>query len=145
MASTAAEAPSTRPRPLQIVPGDRLRKVKAAIELWLEAERDQLFLWVPVMFGAGIAAWFLLPDSSWWWTALLSLAGVALFAVAIGRGGRAGRVVAVGALLGAAGLALIWWRAASSDGQVLARPVIVTFEARVERVEPLPSRDLVRL
>jgi competence protein ComEC len=125
--------------------GGRVRKVKAAIELWLEAERDQLFLWVPVSFGAGITAWFLLPEPSWWWTALLSLAGVVLFAVAIGRGGRAGRVVAVGALLAAAGLALIWWRAASSDAQVLARPVIATFEARVERVEPLPSRDLVRL
>ncbi len=49
------------------------------------------------------------------------------------------------ALLAAAGLALIWWRAETSDGQVLARPVIATFEARVERVEPLPSRDLVRL
>jgi competence protein ComEC len=122
-----------------------LRKVKAAIELWLEAERDQLFLWVPVSFGAGIAAWFVLPDPAWWWTVLLALAGVALFAVAIARGGRAGRVVAVGALLGVAGLALIWSRAESSDGQVLARPVIATFEARVERVEPLPSRDLVRL
>jgi competence protein ComEC len=122
-----------------------LRKVKAAIELWLEAERDQLFLWVPVTFGAGIAAWFVLPDPGWWWTVLLVLAGVALFAIAIARGGRAGRVVAVGSLLAVAGLALIWWRAESSDGQVLARPVIATFEARVERVEPLPSRDLVRL
>jgi competence protein ComEC len=127
------------------VAGDRLRKVKASIELWLEAERDQLFLWVPVSFGAGIAAWFMLPDPAWWWTVVLALAGVALFAVAIARGGRAGRVVAVGSLLAAAGLALIWWRAVSSDGQVLARPVIATFEARVERVEPLPSRDLVRL
>lgn len=145
MASTAAEAPSTRPRRLQIAAGERLRARKTALELWLETERDQLFLWVPVSFGAGITAWFVLPDSAWWWTSVLALAGVALFAIAVGRGGRAGRVVAVAALLAAAGLALIWWQAESSDGRTLARPVIVTFEARVERIEPLPSRDLVRL
>jgi competence protein ComEC len=127
------------------VAGDRLRQGKTAVELWLEAERDQLFLWVPVTLGAGITAWFVLLDPASWLTLLLTLAAVALFALAIGRGGRAGRVVAVGAALAVAGLALIWWRADSAVGQILARPVIATFEARVERIEPLPSRELVRL
>lgn len=134
-----------RLRLLQIAACDRLRVAKAAIERWLEAERDQLPLWVPVTLGAGIAAWFLLPDPASWWTALLTLSGLALFAFAIGRGGRAGRMVALGALLGAAGIALIWWRATGVAIRVLERPVIATFEARVERVEPLPARDLVRL
>ena len=34
----------------------------AAIEAWLEAEREQVALWAPVGIGAGIAAWFLLLD-----------------------------------------------------------------------------------
>ncbi|MDB5703638.1 MAG: competence protein ComEC [Sphingomonas bacterium] len=118
---------------------------KGAIERWLEAERDQLPLWLPVALGTGIAAWFLLPDPISWLTVMLALGGVALLAVAIGHGGRAGRMVAVAALLAAAGMALVWWRAGGATAQILARPVIATFEARVERVEPLPARDLVRL
>ncbi len=32
------------------------------IEALFEAERDQLPLWLPVGLGAGVAAWFALPD-----------------------------------------------------------------------------------
>src|SRR4051812_47170390 len=137
MASIAAEAPSTRPTLLQMAAVERIRNGKAALERWLEAERDQLPLWIPVMLGAGITAWFLMPDPTWWKATLLALAGVALFALAIGRGGRAGRVVAVAALLAAAGLALVWWRAENASAAILKRPAIVPFEARVERIEPL--------
>lgn len=145
MASIAAEAPSTRPTLLQMAAGGWIHNGKTALERWLEAERDQLPLWIPVMLGAGIIAWFLTPDPTWWKATLLVLAGVALLAFAIGRGGRAGRVVAVAALLAAAGLALIWWRAENASAAILKRPAIVTFEARVERIDPLPARDLVRL
>jgi competence protein ComEC len=146
MASSAADAPSTRLRRLQIAGAERVFAVaKASLERWLEAERDQLFLWLPVMLGAGIASWFLLPDPLAWVVALLLALAVGLLAIAIGRNGRVGRIVMIAAMTVATGLALIWWRAESATGAILSRPLIATFEARVERVEPLAARELVRL
>jgi len=115
------------------------------LERWLEAERDQLALWLPVMLGGGIAVWFVLPDHTGWTATLLATLGIALAAGAIGRHGRAARAVAVGALMVALGTGLIWWRAGQATHFVLSRPTIATFTARVERIEPLPARDLVRL
>ncbi len=111
----------------------------------LEAERDQLVLWLPVMLGAGVAAWFVLLRRSEWTAVLLALTATACLAAALGRGGRASRAVAVGALAMAVGLALIWWRAERVAAPVLARPAVAAFDARVERVEPLVARELVRL
>ena len=145
MASSAANAPSTGLAPLQIAVGRRLFAVLAAVEGWLEAERDQLVLWIPVALGAGVTAWFILPDPRAWIGTLLALAGVALAALAIGRGGRAGRALAIGAVLAALGIALVWWRAERVAAPVLARPAIATMAVTVEAVEPLPARDLVRL
>ena len=62
MASSAAPAPSKAIRPLQIAVG----RWRDAAERRLEAERDQLFLFLPVMLGGGIAAWLLLPDPRHW-------------------------------------------------------------------------------
>ncbi len=115
------------------------------LEEWLEAERDQLALWLPVALGAGIALWFVLPDAGAWEAAALLALAVALGGAALARHGRAARVVAIGGFAVALGLGLIWWRAERVAQSVLTRPTIVTFTARVERIEPLPARDLVRL
>ncbi|MDB5695226.1 MAG: competence protein ComEC [Sphingomonas bacterium] len=140
MASSAAAAASIRPPSRQTVwrPG-------AAAERWLEAERDQLPLWLPVALGAGIAIWFLLPDSRAWTAAALTLVGVGLAAVALGRHGRLARAVGTGALTAALGLGLIWWRAERIASRVLAGPTVARFTATVDRVEPLAARGLVRL
>ncbi|WP_363130370.1 ComEC/Rec2 family competence protein [Sphingomonas sp.] len=119
--------------------------MRDALETRLEAERDQLPLWLPVALGGGIAAWFVLPDRQEWIAAMYALAAVALAAVAVGRHGRAGRAVAIGAIVAALGIGLAWWRASDVAAPVLARPAIVTMTARVESVEPLPARALVRL
>ena len=116
-----------------------------AIELKLEAEREQLPLWLPVAVLAGIAAWFVLPDERSWCAALLALAAVAVAGAACARGGRLPVVVATGALAVAIGLGLVWWRAERVAAPVLARPVVAAFTGRVERFEPLPARKLVRL
>ncbi len=137
-------APSTHLAALQIGVG-AVRGVSASLERWLEAERDQLALWLPVALGGGIALWFVLPDARGWQAAGLAAIAVALGGVAFARHGRAARVVAVGALAVALGLGLIWWRAEHVAQGVLQRPTIATFTARVGRVEPLPARDLVRL
>lgn len=117
----------------------------AAIERWLEAERDNLLLWLPVAMGGGIALWFVLPHRADWIVAMLVLAGLATAAVTLNAGHRAPRVIAIGAAAALAGMALIWVRAEHTATEVIARPVVVRAEARVERVEPLPPRGLIRL
>lgn len=42
------------------------RRWGARVEAWLEAERDQLFLWTPVALGLGVAAWFVLLNQVEW-------------------------------------------------------------------------------
>ncbi len=114
-------------------------------EEWLEAERSQIALWLPVAWGGGIAAWFLLPGPHAWSAAILIASAVALAAAALAHGGRAPRAVAVAALAFACGLTLTWWRAERVAAPVLARPAIATVAGRVLRVEPLAARGLVRV
>lgn len=123
----------------------RVRQLGMAIERWLEAEREQLVLWMPVMLGAGITAWFVLPDATRWIGFILGGLALGLAAIALQGGGRAPRVVAIAGLTLAAGCALIWWRAERVAAPVLARPAVVVFAGRVERVERLPARDMVRV
>jgi competence protein ComEC len=144
MATVAERAPSTRFRPLQTLAA-AFARARHALELGLEAERDQLPLWLPVALGAGIAGWFVLRDPAQWTAAMLALGAAGLAAVAIGRHGRANRAMALVAVLMAAGLGLAWWRAADVAAPVLARPAIVMLTARVDGVESLPARELVRL
>ncbi len=138
MATIAGGAPSTRPVALQTL-------ATLAIERWLEAERDQLALWLPVFLGTGVILWFALPDPRAWIAAILLALSVASLAVALGRGGRAGRCVAIAGVALAAGVALVWWKAEQAAAPVLPRATVARFEARVERVQPLPARALVRL
>jgi competence protein ComEC len=123
--------------------GAAFRQSAAAIERWLEAERGQLPLWLPVALGGGIAAWFLLPDAARWTGFLLGTAAMALLGLALP--GRLGRALLLGGLAAALGCALIWWRAERVAAPVLARPAVVEMTGRVVRVEPLPARDLVRI
>lgn len=136
MASSAARAPSTQVRRPQTAGG---------VERWLEAEREQLALWLPVALAGGIALWFLLPDPTRWTAAILALVGLGSGAAALGRGGRLARMVAVGALVTALGSGLAWRRAERVAHPVLARPTVAAFAADVRRVEPLPARQMVRL
>ncbi len=122
-----------------------MRQAATTTELWLEAEREQLVLWLPAMLAAGVAAWFLLPDAPRWLAVICAGAALGLTGFALPGSGRASRATAMAALALAVGCALVWWRAERVAAPVLARPVLVTFEARVERVEALPARDLVRL
>lgn len=145
MASSAAEAPSTGLAALQMRVRQHSHGLRDRIESWLEIERNQLVLWLPVMLGAGIAAWFALPDARRWTGFILACAALAGVAIASGREGRASRVVAFAALALALGCALAWWRAERVAAPVLERPAVVRIEARVTAVERLPARDMVRL
>lgn len=131
--------------PLQTPIITRWRAVAARIELRLEAERDQLGLWLPVAFGLGIALWFILPHPRAWIGAIaLSLAMVIAGRV-VGGSGRIAALCMRGGLALAAGLALVWAHALWSQAPVVARPVTTAFSGRIVAVEPLPARAVTRL
>ena len=120
-------------------------RVDAAVEAWLEAEREQSPLWLSVALGFGIAAWGVLPDRGDWIAFLLAAGAVACGGAALGGNGRAGKSVMTFALVAALGCALMWWRSAEVAAPRLERPVVATFDAAVEAVEPLPAQGDVRL
>lgn len=116
-----------------------------ALERWLDAERDQLVLWLPVGLGLGIAAWFALPDRTGWIAFLLSALAVGAGAALLPARGRAGRALGLFALMAAAGCALIWWRAQRVAAPRLDRPVVAQFAGRVQTVEHRAARESTRL
>jgi len=148
MASEYARAPSiglpTRQTGGQSFWG-RARNLWPWIEAWLERERDQLALWVPVALGVGIAAWFGLPEPRLWLLFLTLSLGLGGLALAVGRRGRLVRALAV-LLLGAGiGCGLAWERARDVAAPVLARPMIGMVSGEILEVDPLPAREKVRL
>ncbi|WP_454882691.1 ComEC/Rec2 family competence protein [Sphingomonas oryzagri] len=122
-----------------------LRAIPARLESWLEAERTQLPLWLPVGFVGGVAGWFWLPGARAWQGLLLSMAALALAGFAFGRGGRAGRAIAIFALSVGVGCGLVWWKAQCVGVPPLARAEIARVTATIDRVEPLPAREAIRL
>lgn len=131
------------------LPGDerkfksRLRLLGRQIDAFLEAERQQLPLWAVVSFGSGIAAWFALPDRSSWIGFILLSACLASTGLVIGA--RVGRAMLWWGTLMAMGCAWIWLRATWVEAPRIHRISIESFEARVEKVEPLVAREKVRL
>jgi competence protein ComEC len=122
-----------------------LQRVRDALERVLEAERDQLPLWLPVALGCGIAGWFALPDPRGW-IALIGLSlAVATLGALFGGGGRLGRLALVGGLAVALGCGLVWARADRLAAPVLAGPTVVQFSGTVERVQVQVGNERVRV
>ena len=122
----------------------RLERLRQRLEAFLEVERGQLPLWAVAAFGAGIALWFALPDPRQWAGLLCIASGAALFGFT-SVPGRAGRALGWLALAMAAGCALVWVKAERSATSRIERPRILSFSARVERVEPLVAKEDIRL
>lgn len=115
------------------------------LEALLEAEREQLPLWLPVALLAGVGAWFVLPDPMSW-AAFMALAGALfLFALAFGRGSRTAGALACFSLFAAIGCALVWARAESVAAPRLERPRAAAFSAELVRADRIAARDQVRL
>ncbi|WP_166040250.1 ComEC/Rec2 family competence protein [Sphingosinicella sp. YJ22] len=123
----------------------RLRRAAGAIEARLEAEREQLPLWVPVGLIAGIAAWFALPGPALWAAFLATTGAAALAALVFARGSRAAAAVAWFSLFVMIGCALIWLRAESVAAPRLERPQAARFTATIVRADRLAARDQMRL
>jgi competence protein ComEC len=100
--------------------------------------------WLVVGFGTGIAAWFALPAPGLWAGSIALFSGLAVVGLTA-RGGRAEKSLGWFALAVALGCALVWARSHWVAAPRLDRPVISTFDASVERVEPLVAKGDVRL
>jgi competence protein ComEC len=119
--------------------------VLEAIESWLEREREQVALWAPAMLGAGIIAWFALPDRRSWAAWLGACAAWALLAMALPEGRRLRRICVASGLLAGAGCLLVWGKAVAFGEPPLARPVFAAFSGRVVDSAPVAAQGMVRL
>lgn len=111
-----------------------------AVARSLEAEREQWFLWLPVMFGAGIALYFLLPSEPAMLAAVLPAVAALAAHVVAGRGGVASMLT--GALVAIAlGVAAGKLRTEAMRAPVLQRQIgPVDVYGFIELVEPRPTR-----
>ena len=115
------------------------------VEAFLERERGQLPLWFVAAFAGGIAAWFSLPGPDQWRAFGLVALAIACLGAALGPAGRTGRALLLAGIALALGCCWVWLRADLAAAPRLDRPVIASFVATVERVEPRPARGDVRL
>jgi competence protein ComEC len=111
-----------------------------AIARNLEAEQERWFLWLPVMFGGGIALYFLLPVEPWIAAAILPAVAALAVHLALARSGLA--ALATAALLAVAlGVAAGKLRTEAMRAPVLERQIgPVDVYGFVELIEPRPSK-----
>src|SRR5258707_2902562 len=102
--------PNIAAPPLQTARHRHGHRITEAIEHWLEAERDQLPLWLPVALASGIAGWFVLPDQTAWTAALVAALGIAVAGLTFAGGRRVGRRLAIAGATLALGLSLVLLR-----------------------------------
>jgi competence protein ComEC len=106
----------------------------------LEAEQERWFLWLPVMFGGGIALYFLLPVEPWTIVALLPVVAALAVHLTVARGAMA--ALMTGALLATAlGVAAAKLRTEAVRAPVLQKQVgPVDVYGFVELVEPRAAK-----
>lgn len=115
------------------------------LENWLECERDQLALWMPVMFGLGIGLWFV-ADTRWAWIAIIAAGlGLAFAGATFDLGRRSATAAFWAGLCIAGGCGLIWLRSERVAEIRVERPMIVRFAAKVVRIEAQPEKPGNRL
>jgi competence protein ComEC len=109
--------------------------------------------WLAVLFGAGIFAWFALASPWQWIGAIGASILTAIGALALWPYGSAAdeersnlrRAVMAGALVFAAGMAVIWARSEMVGAEPISRPVIERVEGYVLTREDQPAEQRVRL
>ena len=120
-----------------------------AAERFLDRAGHHRGAWLAVAFAAGIGAWFALPDSADWVSAMLAAGGFAATAWLHWRG-RADRAwlrlaaVALGATF-VLGMATVWARSEAIGTPALAKPYIGAIEGRILAREEQPAEGRVRL
>lgn len=144
-----ATPPSMAFEPRQTSVGGNIRQLtercRLACEQWLETEREQLALWAPVAFGAGIAAWFTLSNSLEWLAFLCISLGVASATLPLPGGGRLGRSIGMIGLLAFAGCVLIWGKAVLIGAPPLTRAVFAEVTGEVVELRAVPAQQMSRV
>jgi competence protein ComEC len=121
-----------------------LEHISTALEDWLEQERDQLPLLIPVGVAIGILIWEKAGGSIF--LSLIAIcSGFFLFALLIGRKTRLSAIFFGLAATVLAGFAAIALKSAFIATPVLDHIWIGSFYGRITSVEPLAARDIVRL
>lgn len=115
------------------------------LEAWLEKEREQIALWVPVAFLVGIAAWFALPDRHAWIAWCCVAAALAASGLLLRDGTRIQRIVVAAGVLACAGCLAVWAKAMWIGEPPLARPLFTMMSARVLSADPMPAQAMTRL
>ncbi|WP_026149801.1 ComEC/Rec2 family competence protein [Sphingobium xenophagum] len=121
-----------------------LRGAFSRVESWLETEREQIPLWVPIALGAGIAAWFLLPDRAGWLAFCCGALALACLGSLLPDGARLRRMIVAGGMLACIGCALIWGKAVLLGQPPLARAVFTMVTGEVMAVRAVPAQQMVR-
>jgi competence protein ComEC len=114
-----------------------------AIERALESQRDRLPLLVPVGLGLGILIWQMRGDAAWMPLLCAALGGL-LLASQIGFHRRLAQIMAIGIMLVCVGFAAILVKSALAAPQSLKKPWIGTLNGRIETVEDVSARGMVR-
>ena len=133
------------PRPLGVAelssgPTAASLPLLGAIVRNLEAEQERWFLWLPAMFGAGIALYFLLPAEPGMLAATLPAVAALALHLALGHGG-VGRLATAALLATALGMAAGKLRTEDMRDPVLERQMgPIDVYGFVELVEPRPSK-----
>ena len=114
------------------------------LENWLDRERDQLPLWLPVGIGFGVAFWQFFGSSAWAGLAMscASLLFFGYLAPPYSRLRQMARMAAVAILLG---FFLIAFRSTTVAQPVLGKIWTGEFYGRVEAVENISARNVYRL
>jgi len=119
-------------------------RLEQRVENWLDSERDQIGLWLPVGLGIGIALWQYFSTTAWPAIALLSSA-ILLFALLTNPHSRVRHLLQMAAMLIALGFAVIALKSAWVAQPVLGKIWIGEFYGRVEAVENISARNVFRL
>ncbi len=114
------------------------------VESWLEQERDRLPLWLPVGFGTGIAIWEGYWDGAFLAVALISCA-LLLSGFLAAKGSRLRIIAILASVTVASGYTAISAKSHMVAAPILQKITITRFYARIEKVDMLPARDVIRL
>ncbi len=115
------------------------------LETWLDRERDQLALWLPVMLGSGIGLWFVLETRILWIAVIATGLALALAASVCDLGRRLSTTMLWAGLLIAGGCALVWLRSEQVAAPRIEGPAIVRFTSRILSIDALQGKDGSRL
>ncbi len=115
----------------------------STIENWLESEQERLPLLIPVALGLGISIWQVF-GAEIWWLVVSACIGTALLGLAIGPSSRLKGLLLSGAILLGLGFGAITLKSWLYGAVPLERPWIGKLHGRVESIEDVSARDIVR-